>query len=158
MNYLLVGGASNVGKSETIYRLAIRLLASGYSVVAGTVPTVFTDFKAIVKGNNSSGNIIYVLLNSPTDDIARIGELKQFYDESAFPINMVISSIRGEDEWQRRYVFTHMEIKPPTDFVIEIPLARITRRGINFWPALNWYQQTVDEILTRTLAGNPFNI
>ncbi len=39
MNYLLIGGAQSVGKSETIFRLANTLISRGFTLIAGTIPS-----------------------------------------------------------------------------------------------------------------------
>lgn len=51
-----------------------------------------------------------------------------------------------------------MGINPTDKNLIEIPLAKITRRGTNFTTALNWYSEKIKQLIIHTLDKRPFNI
>jgi hypothetical protein len=51
-----------------------------------------------------------------------------------------------------------MNIARPKDFILEIPLAKITRRETNFPIALNWYQIQIDNLLNQTIINTPYNL
>ncbi len=82
MECLLIGGAQSVGKSEAIYRLTRNLIDGGYTVIAGTFPVTFTDFRAVLQGPNRYGKIIRIIINSPTDNIDIINDFKIFFDSN----------------------------------------------------------------------------
>lgn len=159
MDYFLFGGAPSVGKSQSIYRLTQTLLtpARGFVVVSGIFPAIFEDFKVIVEGNNKNGRKIRVLINSATDTVDIIQNLKDFYDQN-IPIDIVISSIRDNDFYPRQDFFRIMNINSNSDFVLEVPLSKITRRGTNFFTALTWYENTLDNLVLNSLSGTPFNL
>jgi hypothetical protein len=166
MNYLLFGGSQNVGKSEAIWRVAQFLMSRGFFGIDGSIPTSplsvpkpqpFPDFIIVLQGVDKYGNIIKILLNSATDTPYHIDMLKQFINTLSYTVDIIISSIR-DDFWPRPYFFMEMKINKKVDFELEIPLAKITRRDVNFWIALNWYQQQIDELAIHSLSNPPFNI
>ena len=79
---LLIGGAPSVGKSETIYRLANHLIGKGFVIVAGFIPVTFNDFKVVIEGKNINGQIIRIIINSPTDTVGIIKDFKSFFNNN----------------------------------------------------------------------------
>lgn len=166
MNYLLFGGTQNVGKSETIWRVTQDLRSRGFTIFAGSIPTLpiplpripFPDFKVVLQGTDRMGKIINVLLNSPTDDPTKVKELRDFLDGLNFNVDILISSIRDANSWPRQCFETAFPINPVVDFRLEIPLARISRQRADFQLALTWYQQTIDILVEHILSRDPFNI
>lgn len=157
MNCLLIGGAQSVGKSETIYRLANELTSRGFIIVAGSIPIPFSDFRCVLEGLDKKDNIVRIILNSPSDTVQIIQDFKNFYDVNGL-YDILISSVRDNDFYPRRDFFTIMDINLIRDFILEIPLGRITRRGTNFFTALNWYENQMDNLLIHTLSNPPYNI
>ncbi len=156
MENLLIGGAPSVGKSETIYRLANRLIGKGFVVVAGSIPTTFNDFKIVVEGININEKKIRIIINSPTDTVAIINDFKSFFNANG-NYDILISSIRDNDFWPRRDFFRIMGISE-NENLVEIPLGKITRRGRNFSVALDWYKVKIDKLIDHTLSNKPFEI
>jgi len=157
MIYLLIGGAQSVGKSEAIIRTADYLLNNGFSVIAGIYPpTNSNDILIVVEGLDRAKNKIRILINSATDTVDIIWGLKKFYDNN-LPIDFIISSVRDDGSYPRTEFFTIMNIQPNVDTIIEIPLAKITRRNV-FNTALSWYQTTIDRLIQHTLSSSPFNV
>lgn len=158
MNYLLIGGAQSVGKSESIYRLTQNyLVPKGYRVIAGNIPASFADFKALIEGADKHGNIIKIIINSATDTEDIIRDFKKLYDNS-LSMDILISSIRDDNFWPRKEFFSLIGINPLESNIVEVPLAKITRRGANHAIALNWYNQKVDKLLIQILSNPPFDI
>lgn len=157
MECLLIGGAQSVGKSEAIYRLASCLVLRGFNVVAGSIPTTFIDFRVVLEGNNKTKQKIRIIINSPTDTEDIIEAFKHFYDNNG-SYTILVSSVRDDNFYPRQDFFRIMNISSPKDFVLEIPLAKITRRDVNFTTALNWYQIQIDNLLNHTLKNAPFNL
>ena len=158
MNYLLFSGGSNTGKSSAIYRLAVELTSGTFrkfTVVAGSVPTTFSDFRAVLEGIDNSGKTIRILINSASDTKRIINELHKFYI-SNLPVDFVISSVRNLHT-PRSYFFNKMNIVTPKDFYIEVPLAKLPR-GTHRASALIWYQQSVNTLGTHLLGNSPFNL
>lgn len=154
MESLLIGGAQSVGKSETIYRLANRLVGKGFVVVAGSIPLTFDDFKAVIEGQNKNGKKIRIIINSPTDTVDIIKNFKDFFDANGV-YNILISSIRDDNFWPRQDFFKIMGLN---ENLIEIPMGKITRRGGNFPVALNWYKARIDKLIDHILSNKPFEI
>lgn len=157
MDCLLIGGAQSVGKSEAIFRLTNRLINRGFTVVAGSLPTTFIDFRVILEGHNSAGTKVRIAINSATDTVDIINHFKSFYDNNG-SYDILISSIRDGNFWPRQDFLTIMNIDPATHFILEIPLAKITRRGANFNTALNWYENQIDILVDHSLRNTPFQI
>jgi len=157
MECLLIGGAQSVGKSETIYRLTNNLIAFGYGVIAGTFPPTFSDFRVVLEGSNRFGKTVRIIINSPTDTVDIINQFKAFFDANG-NYDILISSVRDGNFWPRGDFFRIMDISRPKDFILEIPLAKITRRDTNFPVALTWYQTQIDNLTNHIIVNTPFNL
>jgi len=106
------------------------------------------------------GEKIRIIINSPTDTVEIINQFKIFYDSNfnGNGYNLLISSVRDDNFWPRKDFFRIMEIPSGHDYILEIPLAKITRRGENFHTALNWYSNKIDALIDDILINSPFNI
>lgn len=155
MNNLLIGGAQNTGKTDTIYRLTETLLNGRFTLIVGDFPASPRDFMVVLKGPDLNGNIIRVIINSATDTPKIISKFKIFFNQNG-TYDILISSIRDFDFYPRGHFFRIMKINHNN--VIEIPLAKITRRGVGFNPSLIWYNEKMDELITNRLSHDPFNI
>ncbi|SMC81487.1 hypothetical protein [Moheibacter sediminis] len=157
MECLLIGGAQSVGKSETIYLLTNNLINLGYQVVAGSYPATFSDFRIVLEGLNRYGRNVRIIINSPTDTVDIINDFKNFFDSNG-NYDIFISSVRDGGFWPRREFFKIMNIAVPKDFILEIPLGKITRRGSNRPTAINWHQRQSLNLVNYILTNNPFNL
>lgn len=157
MNSLLIGGAQRVGKSKTIYKIAKILVGNGFVVIAGVIPTTFDDFKVVLEGLDKNKQKVTIIMNSATDTSDIIKDFKKFFDKNG-NYDILISSVRDDDFYPRKQFFDIMGINPNEKNLIEIPLAKITRRGGNFAIALNWYSEKIEKLIIHTLNNNPFNI
>lgn len=158
MNFLLLGGAPSVGKSECIYRLTNHLITSkGFNDVLNRFPSNFQDFMLVLSGVNKSNKRIRIIVNTPTDLPKNIDDFKNFSDKYC-PCDILISTIRDHDFWPRSYFLSTFGINKNNNNVIEIPLAKVTRRGANRNIALNWYQNNLDDLVKLVLNNTPFNI
>ncbi|MDN3621391.1 hypothetical protein QWY81_18145 [Polaribacter undariae] len=157
MNSLLIGGAQNVGKSETIYKIANNLVGKGFIAIAGSIPPAFDDFTVVLKGFDKKGQKVNVIITSATDTTDIIKNFKKFFDENG-NYDILISSVRDDDFYPRKQFFDIMGINPNDKNLVEIPFAKITRRGGNFAVALNWYSEKTEKLIIHTLNNNPFNI
>lgn len=158
MECLLIGGAETVGKSETIYRLANRLLLRGFVVISGSIPSNFDDFRCVLKGINTFGVNITIIINSPSDNIPIINDFKTFYDSSGAIYDIFISSVRDGGFYPRNDFFNIMQINNINNSIMELPLGKVTRRGGNFSIALTWYQNQIDNLIDNILINQPFNL
>ena len=158
MKYLLLGGTQSTGKSGAIWRLAHTLSSKGFTPISNTIPPTFTDFTVVLEGLDKNGNKIIILINSPTDEPDIIFALKNYYDKLPFKIDIFISSVRDPDWWVRKVFFNTFPINPSSDFLIEIPLARILKQRNDFHIALSWYEERLDTLILHTLNNSPFNI
>lgn len=150
MQCLLIGGAPSVGKTQTLYRLVKRLLTENYTVTKGIFPEEIKDFKVILEKSNTTNKKIRIIINSPSDTVGLISDFKKFYDENG-TYNILISSIRDDNFWPRGEFFDIMKITNPENSILEIPLAKITRKGDNRNVALKWYEEKVDKLVDYTL-------
>lgn len=107
---------------------------------------------------DNKNNNIKIIINSPSDTVPIINDFKKFYDINGGNYDIVISSIRDDGFYPRTDFFKIMNINPTTNFVLEIPLAKITRRETNFTTALNWYNIQIDNLISHALQNQPFNL
>lgn len=156
MESLLLGGAPSVGKTEAINRLKDELIKRRFTIVIEEIVGFHGDFRAILKGRDKNGEEIIIIINSATDTPQLIKDFKTFFDANG-TYDFLISSVREHNFWPRKEFFDIMELKPKHN-VLEIPLAKITRRGTNFSTALSWYGNTLDILLNHILSNHPFNI
>lgn len=165
MECLLFGGAESVGKSSAIYRLARNLIglsvsgvASPYStftVVAGNVPPTFRDFHAVLEGTNKEGQVVRIIINSPTDKPAIIKHFKTFYDNNG-AYDIFISSVK-DDTFPARQAFFKIMSLLSTDFILEIPLAK-ARRKPQHNDSKAYLGRQVDLLTEHILRRDPFNL
>jgi thymidylate kinase len=149
MKYILIGGAESVGKTESICRLEKYLInKKGFNVLK-RIPQPYGDFMAILAGKNKNGEKIRIAINSASDTIAIIRAFKKLLDENK-NISLVISSIRDNNFFPRKEFLEIIDITE-NDIDIELPLARITRRGEKRKTALKWYKEKIDTLLIKLL-------
>lgn len=166
MKYLFISGAPNTGKTVTIYDLTVYLISQGYVIVLrGTGnfvnPTTVSqarieDFQCIIEKKISDHITKRVLINSATDNENRINSLLKFYEKN-LNVDVVITSMRDGGDTMRRFLKDKLNIIPNTDVVVEVPLAKITRKR-NFITALMWYKRSVNEIVKSELENLLFNL
>lgn len=157
MNFLLIGGQPNTGKSETISRLFL-LLSTRYTAIINVHPhtalpptTPLKDFSAILQGIDTTGKQVKILIHSPTDDMPNINLLKE--NIITHKPDIIITSIRDID-WER----TEVEKIVGSNFSFEIPLARITRRHLRRGKSKLWYQSNIDNIVKLVIKSPPFSL
>ncbi|WP_422091037.1 hypothetical protein [Tenacibaculum ovolyticum] len=158
MNFLLIGGKPDTGKTETISRLFLLLretyrdIENVHTIETNIPPPTnpLLDFSVILKGTDTLGKNIKILIHSATDDDFNINLLHN--NIKKYSPDIVITSIRDIYDERRKV----LEIVN-TNFSIEIPLAKITRRN-HFDEALNWYQNSIDNLINRLISQNPYNL
>lgn len=160
MIYLLIAGAPNTGKTETVYDIGALLSNFGYQPTSGIFvtprPAPVTDFTCIMDGVNINGAARKVLVNSPSDLTGNIENLKRWIDDNP-AVDVIITSVRDGVDPMRIYMFSHLAINPATDTVIEIPLAKITRKN-NFPATLNWYRTSIINLLAGIIRQPALNL
>jgi hypothetical protein len=155
MNYLLFGGAPFVGKSESITRL-VKYLMQCKNFVRGNLRKLpNNDFFCILDGKDKNNCYIKIIVTSASDMPGIINDFKM-YCKNNLPYDLVISPIRDEGDSMRYYFLKVIKITN-SDFCVEIPLAKITRRR-NWHIAYNWYKARIDNMVNNCLGNTPFNI
>ena len=160
MNYFLFTGAVNVGKTETVWRLAQHLMGKGFLDLQNKVPPAGnpqSDFCALLQGTNSVGQRIQIIVNSAMDIEQNIDDLVAFC-QTNIPYDMIISSARCEGYPIRNYFYTKLRINQLNDYVLELPMASISANHKNFILKRQWYRNKIDNIARQLLAGFPFRI
>jgi hypothetical protein len=156
MNYLLFGGASSVGKSEAITRLKRYLDLKGMVTVnRSSFPNGNGDFYACLDGTNTAGSKIRILISSTADDGDTIQGFKEYCDSHG-PCDIIISAIRDAGDRERANFFSIMD-KIPSDFIVEIPMGKITKRNARD-KAMKWYRNAIDDVAHKVLSNAPFNL
>ncbi|QTR55457.1 hypothetical protein [Thiothrix unzii] len=172
MDCLLVGGAPSVGKSHLIHGLALWilnkpgfLLASAKSYNSNALNSLnnnpFVDFMAVIDGVNTFNKKIRIIVNSATDDVNIINNFKGFFDANG-GYDILISSVRDGDLrngnfWPRQEFFQIMNLNSISNLILELPLAKVTRRR-NSQSAYNWYETETSRLAQHILSRNPFNL
>ena len=158
MKILLISGMECVGKTTSIRRLAETLIReNGFHLEnCVSLPLRLTeDFKIILYKND-----FRIIINSASDSIEIINSFKIFFEENILQgYNILISSVRDDDFYPRKDFFeTISQLSQSSDFTLEIPLAKTTRRGYNSDIQLKWYKEKIDSLLTHILQCPPYNI
>jgi hypothetical protein len=164
MNFLLIGGQPNTGKTNTISRTFINLIFRGYKytllngLISSTISTrSSTDFSALLTGTDTKGNLVKILIHSATDDTPNITLLNKLINTNNPDI--IICSIR-DINWERDLVKKIVG----SSFSFEIPLARVTRIGkhsispSNYSRAILWYQNSINNLVNTILSDSNFNL
>ena len=153
MNFLLIGGQPDTGKTEAIHRIVNNLIGQRYRIITGVLPLPPDDFTILLQKNDG----LKILIHSATDDNHWIDNLESSINKHN--PNFVITSIRDID-WQRDRVLRIVG----SSFFAEFPLARITRRNnsftgkMRFTDALDWYRNSIDNNVIFILSNPPFNL
>lgn len=155
MKSLLIGGAPSVGKSECVSRLTSTLISLGYKDLMNRATSGPHDFMTILEGENNDGKSIRIIVNTPSDTERIIRDFKRFFDENG-EYDLLISTVRDHDFYPRHSFFKIMNIDEGS--ALEVPLAKVTRRGNNRETALRWYHENIQNILLEILKNHPFSI
>ena len=158
MKILLISGMECVGKTTSIRRLTETLIKdNGFqpenNVKLPSRPT--EDFKIILCKNE-----FRIIINSASDNIGIIDSFKIYFEENILQsYNILISSVRDDDFYPRKDFFeTINQLSQSSDFTLEVPLAKTTRRGDNLDIQLKWYEEKIDSLLIHILQCQPYNI
>jgi len=160
MNYFLFAGATNVGKTEAVGRLARYLLGRGFQDPQNKVPGTNNprkDFCTLLTGMNLARKKIRVIVNSAADIDQNIDDLVSFC-QTNMPYDIVISAVRCDGFPVRNYFYTRLGINLQTDYVMELPMAAISARYTNYITMRRWYRGRIDNIAYFLLASPPFLI
>jgi hypothetical protein len=158
MKILLISGMECVGKTTSIRRLTDTLIReNGFHLEnCASLPLRLTeDFKIILFKND-----FRIIINSASDSTEITNSFKIFFEENILQgYNILISSVRDDDFYPRKDFFeTISQLSQSSDFTLEIPLAKTTRRGDNLDKQLKWYKEKIDCLLTHILQCPPYNI
>jgi len=166
MKYLFISGAPNTGKTETIYDLTVYLISQGYEIVlmgngdfVTQIPdsrTRVEDFQCVIEKKISEHITKRVLINSATDNENRINSLLEFHKNNP-NVDMIITSMRDGGDAMRSFLKEKLNIIPNTDIVVEVPLAKITRKR-NLNTALRWYKKSINELVKLGLEKLHFSL
>lgn len=166
MKYLFISGAPNTGKTETIYDLTVYLISQGYEIILRgngnfAAPTPDSqarveDFQCIIEKKISEHITKTILINSATDNENRINSLLNFCKNNP-NVDLIITSMRDGGDAMRSFLKEKINIIPNTDIVVEVPLAKITRKR-NFNAALRWYKNRINELVKLAFEKILFNL
>jgi len=168
MKYLLIGGAPNVGKTQSIRRLTLSLVSKGFKVIRDYDPNndllkndpdsdSGKDIMMLIEGVDKHGKTIRIIINSATDTIDCMDNFQYFRDANP-PADILISSIRDDYFYpSRETFFEKMRMDPSDPNIVEMPLAKITRTTY-YDNSKAWYDQKVDNLLIHILNNSPFDL
>jgi hypothetical protein len=159
MNYLIISGPPQTGKTPAIVNIATDLINNrAFSVIDGAFPPIppDRDFICLVSGLDNTGRQVIILINSATDEPFFVDRLADFYHRHP-SVDMIFTSSRQEGDGMRTYLFNKLQINSPANIVIEIPRGRMIS-GITRPATIPWYQVTMQANIFRNLAWPPFNL
>jgi hypothetical protein len=170
--YLILSGAPGTGKTGTLIRLTANFLLGkkGFTHVLSQPPTPYpgnpgADFLALFERQPMPSEVpqrlIRVVVNTGMDRPCYAGVLKKFLDhcrQLGKAPDIIITAGRDANFHPSPHFWKIMGISPANPNVIQVPLAKITRRGHGHSLALTWYRQQVDALLEHILSNAPFNI
>lgn len=156
MDFLLIGGQPDTGKTDTISRLTLRLITRySFTIISGSISSLLgtsrsSDFSVILDGINLLGIPIKILIHSATDDKNCINQLQE--EILKYSPDIVICSIR-DIGWERNDVLDIVS----KNFSFEVPLAKITRTTYK-GHSLSWYRLNIDRVIDFVSSNTPFNL
>lgn len=155
MNFLVISGAPETGKTTAINKIALWLTAGVITTDIYRQPLPSFLVNQYGKYNDISVVVMLkgkkVIIHSASDDEARMNELIALLNNHS-DVAVVITSCR--DLYHKRAYFAN-HIKPFAKFFLESPLGKITRRN-DFQKADDWYKDTLLELHQHILKGGPF--
>jgi hypothetical protein len=166
--YLILPGAPGTGKTGALIRLTASFLLGkkGFIHVPSQPPDdqyayppkLGVDFLALFENQQRRIRImVNTGMDSPRCAYKLKGFIKQCGQWNMMP-DIIITAGRDANFYPSSHFWRTMEISQNNPNVIQVPLARITRRTYNHSPTLTWYQQRMDALLEHILSKNPFNI
>jgi len=161
MNYILITGAPNTGKSETIYSVGKLLLSDfGFKDIshAFEIPIAkqLRNCLCILEGKNRKGITKRILINTPAHDLYHINQLNDFYNNNK-SIDLIFTSLRDGGDAMHNTFFKIMNIDNNKDNLFEIPLAKITRKN-NCDEAMIWYKNTCRDLIINIMKSSSFEL
>jgi hypothetical protein len=161
MDYLLISGTHNTGKTTLIYEITNFLITNGYVDITGTFPLTrpipMKDFRCILQGVGKGGIQKLILVNSATDDEHNINLLIELFTKYPL-VDIIITSIRDSTDPMRVLLLNRLNINPQQDFQLELPLARIIGQRQDFGVALTSYQTALLPLVMHILDRQPYNL
>lgn len=166
MNCLLLGGASDVGKTTVIHSIAKQLELKGFKCNSDRNKpfdsAIVKDFICLFEGQDKNGSSVKIIVNSGTDLISMINNFGQFYEtqNQSSKCDILISSIRDEGcASERNNFFSTISINQKNDFILEIPFGKVRKgKKRNRPQAIIWYQKKMEELIIHILKNSPFNL
>lgn len=169
MRVLLIGGAPNTGKTNAIAMCANYLLGKGFNVINCqnydgkkiNLPKIVTgvnhskDFLAVLEGKDLNNKTVSIVLTSASDTTGIIDLNFTYLQNQNYDI--YISSIR-DIGIERKYLLKKFNFTKATPDLLEFPLAKMSRRGNNWFTAKTWYDTTVQNVLCHLLESKPFSV
>ncbi|WP_312364261.1 hypothetical protein [Sphingobacterium sp.] len=173
MNFFIISGAPNTGKTSVLNVLANEFLNHVYvgrlqnilnydilNTPTNTLPTFainnhgkYDDISVIAEFGNKK-----VLFHSATDDFACIDKLRQIILLHS-DIDIIITSCRDIDYPGNERTLLQKLINPTKDFVIEVPRGRISRtKNTNKTLANVWLLNSSMNLYLYLLGQSPFSL
>ena len=153
MNFLLISGAPNTGKTTITTMIESYLRSIGFRNYCRRYIFPENDSAIVLEGTNINGKTIRILLNTPSDTIGIIDEVYEYYQQNS-PVDFVITTVRDMYD-ERNYLFETFNINNYEYY--EIPLARVTRRNDNEEAKENYFTRVLD-LVKHILSMEPFYI
>ena len=153
MNFLLISGAPNTGKTTITTMIESYLRSIGFRNYCRRYIFTENDSAIVLEGTNINGKTIRILLNSPSDTIGIIDEVYDYYQQNS-PVDFVITTVRDMYE-ERNYLFETFNINNYEYY--ELPLGKVSRRN-DKEEAKESYFSRVLALLKHILSMEPFYI
>jgi len=172
MNFLILSGAPNTGKTSIINQLADELLNTKYVghlnliIDYSNMNSPSYNLPSFSKNSNGKYNDICVLVeigtrkvifHSASDDRQCIDMLAEMLKQHS-NVDTVITTCRDIDQPrdERSYMYNKV-INPYNSFLLEIPRGRISRTNPNnFSNALLWYETQTLTLCRHNLSQAPY--
>lgn len=154
---LLIGGASNTGKTAATNFIAQELIKNGYNLVQSQ-PTGYPsiDMLYLLQGNDNKGIPVDIVINTAADDDMSINNFDSFLQQ--FPCDIIVTAVRSFGAERTGIFNVTKKYKTANCLELEIPLAKITQRIQNKNVAMNWYTQRIENLSKHILKSYPFDL
>lgn len=152
MNYFLVSGPPDSGKTTQIFRLYQFYQRNGWSVKE-FIQRANNDFQAVLFNVTDKREIIF---HSDTDLKVCIDALL-YYSKLHPKAETIITSCRNEPDPMRKLLFQTLDIMAIDNYHWELVTGRMPT-GQHHLAAINWFQGTLEKTAVKIASLPPFNL
>ena len=150
---LMIGGASNTGKTTTTEFIAKELINKGYNLLKSQATgDPKKDTLYLFQGNDNEGKTVNIVVNTPSDDKWSANDLDSFLQNASCDIDIIITAIRSCGTERTVFLNVLNKYKAKGCVELEVHLAEVALKNQNS------YIQCIENLSKHILRSYPFDL